>query len=83
MTDPLAGSPDSRAFTKHGTWGSPYDFQEGMKLSGVPFYALLYALIRKADDANTDRIARAWPGFLEEAKARYRAPGGLLEGETR
>ena len=84
LADKVAPSPDSRAFTKHGTWGSPYDFnsRNAIRKLDPTFYAILYALLEKADTANAERIEKAWPGFTAEARARYNAPGGLLKGET-
>jgi hypothetical protein len=46
-----------------------------------PFYALLFALIRKADTSNMEKIAREWPDVVAEFKMRYNLPGGLLPGE--
>ena len=42
------------------------------------FYALLFAMIRKADDINLALIDRAWPWAVDEFRQRYEAPGGAL-----
>lgn len=43
-----------------------------------PFYALLFAMIRKADSENVTKIRAAWPEQWAEMQARYHAPGGVL-----
>lgn len=60
-----------------------YDYQLSLEISthGFPFYALLAALIRKADSDNLERIRRERPTFTDEFIKRYNAPGGKLEGE--
>ena len=42
------------------------------------FYALLFAMIRKADNENLEKIRMAWPEKYTEFVARYNAPGGAL-----
>jgi hypothetical protein len=46
-----------------------------------PFYALIMAAMRQADDINIDKLRDAWPEVHGELTLRYNAPGGLLEGE--
>lgn len=62
---------------------SHWDYTHSMTLSAEdpPFYALLFALIRKADTSNMEKIAREWPDVVAEFKMRYNLPGGLLPGE--
>ena len=52
--------------------------------SGTPgdtFAALLMAVLRRADKADTEALGRAFPCVCEEFYARYQAPGGDL-GES-
>ena len=42
------------------------------------FYALLMALIRKADTNNLSKLTLMWPDTVAEFRARYNAPGGVL-----
>lgn len=46
-----------------------------------PFYALVMAAMRKADDVNLDKLSRAFPDVHEELQRRYDAPGGRLPDE--
>ncbi len=48
-----------------------------------PFYALIMAAMRKADDDNMERLRMAFPDTHAELLARYNAPGGILPGEER
>jgi hypothetical protein len=43
-----------------------------------PFYALLFAMMRKADSENVRLIRRDWPEKYEEFKARYHSGGGII-----
>ena len=53
---------------------SEHDYREGMKISAsAGFYALLFALIRKADLVNRARLAKAFP---EEVAEFTRLNGG-------
>lgn len=47
-----------------------------------PFYAIIMAAARKADDENLLRLEIAFPEIIKELRLRYNAPGGILEGET-
>lgn len=49
--------------------------------SDVPFYSLIAAAVKRADTPNLDALDRAFPGVVEEVRARYNAPGGVLEGD--
>jgi len=62
---------------------SRYDYLASLKLEGkdVPYYALIMAAMRRADDVNLALLQAAWPEVWVELKARYNAPGGLLPGE--
>ena len=46
-----------------------------------PFYALIMAAMRKADDINTEKLKGMWPEVYAELQERYNAPGGLIGGE--
>ena len=63
---------------------SHYDYELSIQISArdEPFYALLFALMRRADDVNTEKLKRMWPDEWEELYQRYHAPGGLLEGDN-
>lgn len=43
-----------------------------------PFYALLFAMLRKADSYNVQHIKRLWPEKFAEFQQRYNAQGGVL-----
>jgi hypothetical protein len=62
---------------------SLYDYKVSEELSkqDQPFYALLMALMRKADSDNLFKLQRLFPETWRELLARYHAPGGRLEGE--
>jgi len=63
---------------------SLYDFQESKRIDAgrFPFYALIMAACRQADDINTAKLKQAWPDVWDEMFARYNAPGGYLPGEN-
>ena len=60
-----------------------YSYQQGLEISrhGYPFYALIQAAMRQADDQNLHRLKMCWPDVYEDLYARYHAPGGLLPHE--
>ena len=43
-----------------------------------PFYALLMAAMRQADDINSLSLHAAFPAVWDELKKRYNAPSGAL-----
>lgn len=55
-----------------------YQMSQRMSLEHYPFYALIMAAMRQADDQNVIRLAGAWPKVWKELKARHNAPGGVL-----
>lgn len=61
-----------------------YLCSQAISANDPPFYALLFAMIRQADDRNLQRIRMCWPDKHIEMKARYNAPGGVLpdDGEV-
>lgn len=62
---------------------SLYDYQESKRAETeeFPFYALVMACMRKADDENAKKLKAAWPDTWDELMNRYGSPGGLLESE--
>jgi len=62
---------------------SLYDYKMSQTIGtkDFPFYALIMAAMRKADDNNLMRLQSAFPEVYRELKARYDAPGGSLPGE--
>ncbi len=62
---------------------SRYDYRISQELAAadVPFYALIMAAIRKADDRNMQLLLLGWPEVYKEFLARYHAPGGVLPDE--
>ena len=62
---------------------SLHEYQASQGLSEVPFYGLIMAAMRQADSDNLPRLQRAFPEQWTELQARYNAPGGVLEGESR
>jgi hypothetical protein len=63
---------------------SRFDYEVSKKIAaGDPSFAgLIMAAYRRADTANARKIEQAWPDVVEELRARYHAPGGVLPGET-
>jgi hypothetical protein len=57
-----------------------YDFEASLHIAArpEPFYALLGALIRKADTSNRAKIKAMWPEEYETFWRRYNAPAGVL-----
>jgi hypothetical protein len=62
---------------------SLYDYKMSLKISSEdhPFYALIMAAMRQADDINIGSLRRAFPKVWEELFARYNTPGGELPEE--
>lgn len=62
---------------------SLYDYRASQQISATdpPFYALIMAAIRKADNHNTARLRAAFPDVYAEFEARYNAPGGVLSAD--
>ena len=55
-----------------------YDYEQSLRLSSEPFYALIMAAMRIADTDNAAKLKREWPGVWRELQERYHAPGGEL-----
>jgi hypothetical protein len=62
-----------------------YDYQQSKEIDKLDpsFLAILFALMRKADDFNIVRIRSLWPLEYGEMMRRYHAPGGILPEEER
>jgi hypothetical protein len=59
------------------------DYNDSLEMAvhDYSFAALVFALIRKADSNNTEKIRMVWPDLYNELVRRYNAPGGYLPGE--
>jgi len=62
---------------------SRLDYEMSRTIAGrnYPFYALLMAVMRKADYRNAALLRHAFPFEWEELQARYDAPDGVLPGD--
>lgn len=62
---------------------SLFDYQASKQIAQMdpPFSALIMAAYRKADTSDAIRLEQAFPDICRELRARYNAPGGLLDGE--
>lgn len=58
-----------------------YNTSHKLAATGVPFYALIMAAMRRADSDNAGKLKAAWPEVWGELQQRYNAPGGYLPGE--
>jgi len=58
-----------------------YEMSKRIAAEDYPFYALILAAMRQADDENLLALQREFPEVWQELIARYNAPGGKLEGE--
>jgi hypothetical protein len=70
---------------KGGESLSYHDYLKGRELllDDPPFYALIQAAMRRADDHNLEKLKVAFPEIWEELEARYHAPGGMLPEDER
>jgi len=62
---------------------SHFDYTASKIISGkdYPFYALIMAAMRQADDDNLSYLKHGWYGVWQELQARYNAPGGVLPSD--
>lgn len=60
-----------------------YDYKQSREIVKMdpPFYALIMAAMRKADDENIMLLRLSFPQIYTELQERYNAPGGLLGSE--
>jgi len=58
-----------------------YKASQKLEMEDVPFYAIIMAAMRRADDNNLDKLKQAWPEIWDELFARYHAPGGKIGEE--
>ena len=56
------------------------EYQESLRVSaeGYPFYALIAAAMRQADDENSERLRVAFPDIWASLRRRYKAPLGVV-----
>jgi hypothetical protein len=83
-----ATDEDNAALTtvfQHEIGNRPYDALMAEHLindeAQFTFEALMMAAIRNADTNNTSLFELYFPALVEEMKARYHAPGGVLPGD--
>jgi len=59
---------------------SLYEYQQSTTIDAedYDFYALLMALMRKADDNNLQKLSSLFPETYKELKERYNAPRGII-----
>lgn len=59
-----------------------HEYEESRNIgSGYPFYAVLMAAMRRADDINGRKLREAFPDVWDELQDRYNAPGGILDSD--
>jgi len=63
---------------------SAYDYHASLRIAAqdYPFYALIMAAMRQADDDNIKRLQDAFPWVWVELNKRYNAPGGILDEDV-
>ena len=59
-----------------------HHYEAGKKIAALdpPFYGIIQAAMRKADDQNLLKLRVMWPDVWEDLQARYHAPGGQIDG---
>lgn len=69
---------------RHPPFSLRYEYQASRRIydTQLPFYALIMAAMRGADEENLRRLKLGFPDVWAELDARYHAPGGLLPGEA-
>jgi hypothetical protein len=58
-----------------------YRVSQQMAAIDYPFYAIIMAAMRKADNHNLARLKVAFPETWKELDIRYNTPGGIVPGE--
>lgn len=63
---------------------SLHEYRASSELSrlGFPFYSLIMEAMRRADNTNAARLRACFPAVWDELKARYNAPGGIIDGDV-
>lgn len=72
------------ATERHPAWPLRYEYEASKRIvrEDPPFYALVMAAMRGADEENLRRLRLGFEDVWQELQARYHAPGGVLPGET-
>lgn len=67
----------------HPGWPLRYEYERSRRIhaADLPFYALIMAAMRGADEENLRRLRLGFEDVWQELQARYHAPGGVLPGE--
>ena len=58
-----------------------YNISKTITMNDPPFYALIMAAMRKADDVNRSLLKEAFPTVWDELQARYSCAFGILPQE--
>ena len=58
-----------------------YVMSQKIAAEDYPFYALIMAALRQADDINMMKLTEAFPEVTIELRKRYNAPGGALNDD--
>jgi hypothetical protein len=68
---------------RHPGWPLRHEYEASRHVAAldVPFYALIMAAMRGADEENLRRLRLGFEDIWQELQARYHAPGGLLAAE--
>ena len=56
-----------------------YVMSQEIAKQDYPFYALIMAALRQADDINMMKLTEVFPEVTIELRKRYNAPGGALD----
>ncbi len=59
-----------------------YRVSREIEAKDYPFYALVMAAMRKADENNLAKLKAAFPRVWQELGERYQAPLGILAGDS-
>lgn len=80
----MTEQPSTTQAQRHPPFDLRFEYQASRRIHGedLPFYALIMAAMRGADEENLRRLKLGFPDVWDELEARYHAPGGVLPGET-
>ena len=59
-----------------------YEMSRNIEMQEYPFYGLIMAAMRQADNGNVEKLKAAFPDVWEELYGRYRSPGGVLPEDS-